>query len=55
MDVYQMKIKEGALKEGVWIHEDELNQIPIPEAHQKIIRDFFPQYHKTKLYNKKED
>lgn len=55
MDVYQMKINEGALEGGVWIHQDELNQIPIPEAHQKIIRDIFPQYLKAKLYNKKED
>jgi A/G-specific adenine glycosylase len=55
MDVYQAKIKEGTLEQGVWIHQDELNQIPIPEAHQKIIRDIFPQYHTAKLYNNHED
>jgi adenine-specific DNA glycosylase len=55
MDVYQLKVKQGTLDQGVWIHQDELSNIPIPEAHQKIIRDIFPQYHKAKLYNKKED
>jgi A/G-specific adenine glycosylase len=55
MDVYQLKVKQGTFKQGVWVHENELNQIPIPEAHQKIIRDIFPQYRKAKLYNKKEE
>jgi hypothetical protein len=55
MDVYQLKVKQGTLDQGVWIHQDELSNIPIPEAHQKIIRDIFPQYTKAKLYNKKED
>jgi A/G-specific adenine glycosylase len=52
MDVYQLKVKQGTFAHGVWIHQDELKQIPIPEAHQKIIRDIFPQYQRTKLYNK---
>jgi A/G-specific adenine glycosylase len=52
MDVYQLKVKQGTFAQGVWIHQDELKQIPIPEAHQKIIRDIFPQYPRTKLYNK---
>ncbi len=55
MDVYQLKVKQGTLDQGVWIHQDELSNIPIPEAHQKIIRDIFPQYQKAKLYNKKEE
>jgi A/G-specific adenine glycosylase len=54
MDVYQLKVKQGTLDQGVWIHQDELQHIPIPEAHQKIIRDIFPQYQKAKLYNNKE-
>jgi A/G-specific adenine glycosylase len=55
MDVYQLKVKQGKFDQGVWVHQDELNQIPIPEAHQKIIREIFPQFRKAKLYNKKED
>jgi len=55
MDVYQLKVKQGKLDQGVWVHQDELNQIPIPEAHQKIIREIFPQYRKAKLYNNQED
>jgi A/G-specific adenine glycosylase len=55
MDVYQLKVNQGTLDQGIWIHQDELSNIPIPEAHQKIIRDIFPQYQKAKLYNKKED
>ena len=55
MDVYQLKVNQGTFDQGVWIHENELKQIPIPEAHQKIIRDIFPQYRKAKLYNKQEE
>jgi A/G-specific adenine glycosylase len=51
MDVYQLKVKEGEIAQGAWIHQDDLQKIPIPEAHQKIIRDIFPQYRKAKLYN----
>jgi len=55
MDVYSLKVNKGNLEGGVWVHQDELNQIPIPEAHQKIIRDIFLQYRKAKLYNDEEE
>ena len=48
MDVYQLKVKTGFDKEGEWILLRALNTIPIPEAHKKIIRYYFPQYLKTK-------
>jgi len=46
--VYQLKVKTGFDKDGEWILLSSLNTIPIPEAHKKIIRYYFPQYLKTK-------
>jgi A/G-specific adenine glycosylase len=48
MDVYQLKVKSGLDNEGEWIALQSLNSIPIPEAHKKIIRKYFPQYLKSK-------
>ncbi len=48
MDVYQLKVKSGLDKIGEWIPLTSLNSIPIPEAHKKIIRKYFPQYLKSK-------
>jgi A/G-specific adenine glycosylase len=48
MDVYQLKVKSGLDNEGEWIPLQSLNSIPIPEAHKKVIRKYFPQYLKSK-------
>jgi A/G-specific adenine glycosylase len=48
MDVYQLKVKSGLDNEGEWIALQSLNSIPIPEAHKKVIRKYFPQYLKSK-------
>jgi A/G-specific adenine glycosylase len=42
MDVYRLNIKRDRLLEGIWVPLDQLRQLPIPEAHRKIIRDMFP-------------
>ncbi|MEY3431583.1 MAG: A/G-specific adenine glycosylase [Bacillota bacterium] len=48
MEVYQLKVKSGQDSEGEWIPIQSLNTIPIPEAHQKIIRKYFPLFLKSK-------
>lgn len=44
MDVFKLKVKNGYDDESEWIALDSLKTIPIPEAHKKIIREYFPQY-----------
>jgi A/G-specific adenine glycosylase len=44
MDVYQLEIKRDHLTKGIWVSFDRLNQLPIPEAHRKIIREMFPRH-----------
>ena len=48
MDVYQITVPPSIQLEGDWVKEDALSTIPIPEAHQKIIRDVFPRYRHLK-------
>ena len=48
MDVYQIEVPSSIKLEGVWVKEQALATIPIPEAHQKIIRDIFPRYQHSK-------
>lgn len=44
MQVHQLLVKSGEDLSGEWFPLQALSTIPIPEAHQKIIRTYFPQY-----------
>lgn len=48
MDVFHLHVSQGEDGEGEWIGLHALHTIPIPEAHQKILRRIFPQYQKAK-------
>ena len=48
------KVKKETITNGVWVPIGNLYQFPIPEAHQKIIRHYVPEYRKQKVYNNKD-
>lgn len=52
MEGYHLKIKQGNDLTGLWVDINALHTVAIPEAHQKILREVFPQFQKAKLYNK---
>ncbi|MGA0097146.1 MAG: A/G-specific adenine glycosylase [Bacilli bacterium] len=47
------KVKKESITNGVWVPMANLHRFPIPEAHQKIIRHYVPEYRKQKVYNNK--
>jgi A/G-specific adenine glycosylase len=48
METHIIKVEKGIDPSGEWFDIHSLDLIPIPEAHQKILREIFPQFRKAK-------